>query len=287
MASTTASTTATRPSTCRAWSSPTTTRASTRSQTTTIPSSYYNTTKVTEYMPHADGNYSQPATVRRSEADALRRAEQDAHECHGRRPTRMSCSRTAPSTASSTWTAAHRATQTTSGSTTARSTDPSSPSPSTDTSSGWWQRNQLYFTGTATFQNQTTVPATILAPNFNVDIGNTDPTRSDNNVLTGAIIGGIVDVRGNAQIYGTIISMFDTSSYPAAMSATSEPRLATAARRPPIPAMSAPSPSRRTRARCCPAASPVPSSSSLIHRRMQSAHDLSQKESSHAERINQ
>jgi len=32
-------------------------------------------------------------------------------------------------------------------------------------------------------------------------------------VLTGAIIGGIVDVRGNAQIYGTIISMCDTTQW--------------------------------------------------------------------------
>jgi Tfp pilus assembly protein PilX len=85
--------------------------------------------------------------------------------------------------------------------------------PSTDTSSGWWQRNQLYFTGAETFQNNTTVPATILAPNFNVNLGNTDPTRSENNILTGAIVGGIVDIRGNAQVYGTIISMFDTSGY--------------------------------------------------------------------------
>ena len=85
--------------------------------------------------------------------------------------------------------------------------------PSTDTSSGWWQRNLLYFTGTETFQNQTSVPAAILAPNFNIDLGNTDPTISDNNVLTGAIVGGIVDIRGNARIYGTIISMFDTSLY--------------------------------------------------------------------------
>ncbi len=85
--------------------------------------------------------------------------------------------------------------------------------PSADISSGWWQRNQLYFTGTETFQNQTTIPATILRTNFNVNLGNTNPTDSDNNVLTGAIVGGIVDVRGNAQIYGTIISMFDTSGY--------------------------------------------------------------------------
>ncbi len=33
------------------------------------------------------------------------------------------------------------------------------------------------------------------------------------NVLHGAIVGGIVDVRGNAEVFGTIISMADTSSY--------------------------------------------------------------------------
>jgi hypothetical protein len=83
----------------------------------------------------------------------------------------------------------------------------------TYTSSGWWQKNNLYFTGTETFQNNTTVPATILAPNFNVNLGNTNPMLGEDNVLTGAIVGGIVDVRGTAQVYGTIISMFDTSMY--------------------------------------------------------------------------
>ncbi len=77
-----------------------------------------------------------------------------------------------------------------------------------------WQNNALYFTGAATFHNQSSVQeATILAPHFNVDLGNTNPEQSDNNVLTGAIVGGIVDVRGNAQIYGTIISMADTSQW--------------------------------------------------------------------------
>jgi hypothetical protein len=77
-----------------------------------------------------------------------------------------------------------------------------------------WQSNTLYFTGAATFNNQSSIQeATILAPHFNVNLGNTNPELSDNNVLTGAIVGGIVDVRGNAQIYGTIISMADTSSY--------------------------------------------------------------------------
>ncbi|MBN2513686.1 MAG: hypothetical protein JXB18_12175 [Sedimentisphaerales bacterium] len=77
-----------------------------------------------------------------------------------------------------------------------------------------WQANCLYFTGTATFQNNSSIPeATILAPHFNVNLGNTNPNTGDNNLLTGAIVGGIVDVRGNAQIYGTIISMADTTNY--------------------------------------------------------------------------
>ena len=76
-----------------------------------------------------------------------------------------------------------------------------------------WKYNCLYFTGEATFNNETDIPATILAPHFNVNLGNTNPEQGDNNVLTGAIIGGIVDVRGNAQIYGTIISMCDTTGW--------------------------------------------------------------------------
>jgi hypothetical protein len=77
-----------------------------------------------------------------------------------------------------------------------------------------WKNNCLYFTGEATFNNQSDIQeATILAPHFNVNLGNTNPQQSDNNILTGAIIGGIVDVRGNAQIYGTIISMCDTTQW--------------------------------------------------------------------------
>jgi hypothetical protein len=77
-----------------------------------------------------------------------------------------------------------------------------------------FRHNCLYFTGEATFDNQSDIQeATILAPHFNVNLGNTNPAESDNNVLTGAIVGGIVDVRGNAQIYGTIISMCDTTQW--------------------------------------------------------------------------
>jgi Tfp pilus assembly protein PilX len=88
--------------------------------------------------------------------------------------------------------------------------------PTTSNTNGtWWMRNAMTFTGTATFNNQSQFrETTILAPNFNVNIGNTGSFESGSeNVLTGAIVGGIVDVRGNARIYGTIISMFDTSTY--------------------------------------------------------------------------
>ena len=85
--------------------------------------------------------------------------------------------------------------------------------PNYSDSTNWWMKNCLYFTGEETFQNQTAIPATILAPNFNVNLGNTNPNSGENNILTGAIVGGIVDIRGNAQIYGTVISMYDTSGY--------------------------------------------------------------------------
>ncbi len=77
-----------------------------------------------------------------------------------------------------------------------------------------WRYNCLYFTGAANFNNQSSYQeATILAPHFNVNLGNTNPDLGDNNILTGAIVGGIVDVRGNAQINGTILSMYDTTIY--------------------------------------------------------------------------
>lgn len=88
----------------------------------------------------------------------------------------------------------------------------------TDTPSALkWQYNALYFTGSANFNNQSSIQeATILAPHFNVNLGdanNGDVESDDENVITGAVVGGIVDVRGNAQIYGTIISMCDTTAW--------------------------------------------------------------------------
>ena len=87
--------------------------------------------------------------------------------------------------------------------------------PSSTNHWSWWTRNVLYFTGEATFDNQSgMVETTILAPNFNVNLGNTgEMDAGSGNTLTGAIVGGIVDVRGNADIYGTIISTYDTSAH--------------------------------------------------------------------------
>lgn len=72
-----------------------------------------------------------------------------------------------------------------------------------------WQYNMLYFTGSANLNNTSDIQeAIILAPHFSIDLGQTV-------TATGTIIGGIVDVRGNADIFGTIISMCDTSPWSA------------------------------------------------------------------------
>jgi hypothetical protein len=76
-----------------------------------------------------------------------------------------------------------------------------------------WKENMLYFTGSAIFNNQAMEESTILAPNFNVNIGNTQELiEGSESVLTGAIVGGIVDIRGNANVNGTILSMYDPTS---------------------------------------------------------------------------
>jgi hypothetical protein len=78
-----------------------------------------------------------------------------------------------------------------------------------------WIHNCLYFTGEAHFNNTSSYKeATILAPNFNVNLGNTaELEEGSTSSINGAIVGGIVDVRGNAEINGTIISTFDTSNF--------------------------------------------------------------------------
>jgi hypothetical protein len=78
-----------------------------------------------------------------------------------------------------------------------------------------WRQNSLYFTGGAIFENSwSEQEATILAPNFNVNLGNTTELEADQtSELTGAVVGGIVDIRGIVNIDGTIISMYDTKMY--------------------------------------------------------------------------
>jgi hypothetical protein len=79
-----------------------------------------------------------------------------------------------------------------------------------------WQYNALYFTGSANFNNTSDIQeATILAPHFNVNLGdaNNGEVESDENVIKGLVVGGIVDIRGNAEIVGTVISMCDTSQW--------------------------------------------------------------------------
>ena len=50
--------------------------------------------------------------------------------------------------------------------------------------------------------------STILAPHFGVDIGGRGYEDGNNSVLSGLIVGGIVDIRGTANVEGTVLSMF-------------------------------------------------------------------------------
>jgi hypothetical protein len=72
-----------------------------------------------------------------------------------------------------------------------------------------------------------------LAPHFNVNLGNANngEVQSEENVITGAVVGGIVDIRGNAQVYGTVIPWSDTASGAAGTLPISARRWGTAARK--------------------------------------------------------
>jgi hypothetical protein len=73
-----------------------------------------------------------------------------------------------------------------------------------------WKKNVLYFTGNCVFNNTTDMQdLAILAPNFNVNIGNTKTLVDGESELTGLIVGGVVDVRGNIGLNGTIVSMYE------------------------------------------------------------------------------
>jgi len=64
------------------------------------------------------------------------------------------------------------------------------------------KKNVLYFTGDTRFDNTSDFQnVTSLAPNYNVNIGDThsfdDGTQS---TITGLLAGGVVDIRGNANV---------------------------------------------------------------------------------------
>lgn len=181
-----------------------------------LPTAGYST--VTEYFPHAAGNYTQSVSGSRTltrriyDGKTLRNVAVTGgtnalfRNCTFEEVLYVDCSGTGTGTSSSNYNNVRFENCTFNG--VIVTNTPQS------LTSGWWQKNCLYFTGAATFQNNSSIPeATILAPHFNVNLGNTNPNEGDNNVLTGAIVGGIVDVRGNAEINGTIISMADTTAY--------------------------------------------------------------------------
>ncbi len=74
-----------------------------------------------------------------------------------------------------------------------------------------WKLNTLYFTGNTVFNHGYTYETTVLAPNFNVNFGNTNGTDTTTGV-TGLVVGGTVDVRGNVNVDGSLLSMYDTAT---------------------------------------------------------------------------
>jgi hypothetical protein len=75
-----------------------------------------------------------------------------------------------------------------------------------------YQQNSVMFIGNTTF-NASAIRAelngtTILMPNYNVNIGDfVESSTSNDSALVGVLVGGIVDIRDNALVKGTIISM--------------------------------------------------------------------------------
>jgi hypothetical protein len=70
-----------------------------------------------------------------------------------------------------------------------------------------WKNNALSFDDGNTWNNQVAPETTILAPNYNVNIGNLREVEGEN-AITGLLVGGIVDLRGNVTVNGSILSMY-------------------------------------------------------------------------------
>ncbi|NJL30447.1 MAG: hypothetical protein HC898_01785 [Phycisphaerales bacterium] len=86
-------------------------------------------------------------------------------------------------------------------------------------------RNKLAFTGNTQFNIEDSVSlsdsekqlyrrSTLLTPHYSVEMGTfIDPNNSNENVqLTGTIVAGVVDLRGNIKVEGTILTTFEPKS---------------------------------------------------------------------------
>jgi hypothetical protein len=75
-----------------------------------------------------------------------------------------------------------------------------------------WSHNRMDFQGDTTFDNAEIEAAlggvTLMAPNYNVNIGDTKGSGMDSDsVITGLVLGGVVDLRDKVYIHGTVVSM--------------------------------------------------------------------------------
>lgn len=78
--------------------------------------------------------------------------------------------------------------------------------------------NAISFEGKTVFDveevEQVVRGTTILAPNFNINLGSLKQEGLSETKFVGLVVGGLVDIRDNAHFEGTVISMADYSYYP-------------------------------------------------------------------------
>jgi hypothetical protein len=75
-----------------------------------------------------------------------------------------------------------------------------------------WDHNRMDFQGDTTFNNAeieaTLGGVTLMAPNYNINIGDTMGSDMDSDsIITGLVLGGVVDLRDKVHVHGTVVSM--------------------------------------------------------------------------------
>jgi hypothetical protein len=75
-----------------------------------------------------------------------------------------------------------------------------------------WNKNRMDFEGNTTFKSEMIEQAlggvTLMAPNYNVNIGDCRGSSMDSDSeITGLILGGVVDLRDKVYVHGTVVSM--------------------------------------------------------------------------------